>query len=64
MMDSKPWYLSKTVWTNFILFIGAILVTTGAIDAQLSPETVAMIITIANVVLRFISGSQIEFKKK
>ena len=63
-MESKPWYLSKTVWTNFILFVGAILVTTGAIDAQLSAETVAMIITIVNVILRFISGSQIEFRQK
>ena len=63
-MESKPWYLSKTVWTNFILFVGAILVTTGVIQAQLSPETVAMIITIVNVILRFFTQSQIEFKKQ
>ena len=63
-MDSKPWYLSKTVWTNFIMFVGSILVLTGVIDAELSPETVAMIITIVNVILRFFTNSQIEARAK
>ena len=59
MPEKKKWYASKTIWVNAIGLIGAILVGTGVIDNELSPETVASILVVANILLRFFTKESI-----
>ncbi|MEW5799965.1 MAG: hypothetical protein AB1728_13270 [Bacteroidota bacterium] len=51
---SKPWYYSKTVWTNVIsgvwVFIGPLI---GV--PVLSPDLMAQILDVLNIVLRFVT---------
>lgn len=51
-METKKWYLSKTLWINAIALITALL---ADIDAELS----TMIIGILNIILRFFTNKQI-----
>ena len=57
-MNSKPWYLSKTMWANLI---GGAVTIGGAfgLDLGLTPETqaqlVAGIMAVVNIVLRFVT---------
>jgi len=57
-MSSKAWYLSKTLWTNFVLlawqFIGP-LIGIPTID----PELMAGILAIVNFLLRLITKSPV-----
>ncbi len=62
MPEKKKWYTSKTVWANGIAFIGAILVATGVIDVEISPETVAIILVVINFILRLITKDEIIWK--
>jgi hypothetical protein len=54
----KPWYFSKTVWTNVLtgvwVFVGPII---GV--PVLSPDLMAQILDAANIVLRFFTKSKI-----
>ena len=61
-MDSKPFWASKTLWTNVVAIVAAIL---GAfsIDVGLDPEgqvaAVGVIMGIVNVVLRLVTKSSV-----
>lgn len=65
-MDSKPWYMSKTMWANIIALVVAVLGGFG-IDIGLTPETqvsiVAGIMAVLNVVLRLTTKSGVTMKK-
>jgi hypothetical protein len=54
----KKWYASKTIWTNVLMLIGAIIYNTTGQDL-LTPEVQAAIITVVNVILRIITKEEI-----
>jgi hypothetical protein len=57
---AKPWYRSKTVWVNvFTLAIMIIGVIAGSPLAKDYGEYVALVLSIANVVLRFLTTQPI-----
>ena len=58
---TKKWYASKTVWVNLIGFVSAILVATGVIQVDLAPETIALILTVVNFILRLVTKEQIDW---
>lgn len=54
MMDSKPWWASKTLWTNFVAVVAAVAVGFGfdfGVDAQ--AELVVGVMAVVNLALRF-----------
>lgn len=60
-MDSKPWYLSKTLWANVLLIVLAVL--DNAYFGALVPADVKVYIVGAiNLVLRFLSSQPITVK--
>ena len=63
-MDEKKWYLSKTLWVNFIGFAGAVLVATGVLAVEISPETVVIILAVINAILRFITKEPVVWSAK
>lgn len=60
--ETKPWYVSKTIWVNLIGLVSAILFAAGVISAELDPATVAIILTVINFILRMITKSEIVWK--
>lgn len=54
----KKWYTSKTVWSNFIMLIGVIVLNT-TVKNILTPEVQAAIITVVNLLLRIITKEEI-----
>ena len=58
-MEPKKWYVSKTVWVNLIGLVGAVLVATGTLAADIGPETVAIILVVVNTILRFVTKEEI-----
>ena len=56
-METKAWYQSKTLWLN-ILAAGAGIVQTYT-GFVVSPEVQGAILIILNVILRFVTKSEI-----
>jgi hypothetical protein len=58
---NKPWYASKTIWTNFI---GAVWLFIGPLVGipVLSPEVMTQIFDVLNIVLRFFTKQPITLK--
>lgn len=61
-MDSKPWYVSKTLWTNVVA--GAVAVGTAfgldlGLDAEGQTAIVGGIMAIANIILRFMTRAPV-----
>jgi hypothetical protein len=54
----KKWFLSKTLWANFLAFIGIAIQEITGTDI-LPMELQIQIITIANIVLRFLTKTEI-----
>lgn len=54
-MESKPLYLSKTLWTNVIIAICAMFVPGVAAWIQANPEMVVSIFAGINILLRLIT---------
>ena len=54
----KKWYASKTVWSNFIMLIGVVVLNTTGKNL-LTPEVQAAIITVVNLLLRIITKEEI-----
>jgi hypothetical protein len=57
----KQWYLSKTVWVNLIALIGVALETTTGKEI-IDPAAQGVILTVINLVLRFVTKQGITFK--
>ncbi len=57
-MTPKPWYASKTIWANALAMIAAGATVFG-LDLGLTPEVqaeiLAVVMTVVNIVLRFIT---------
>jgi len=55
----KKWYVSKTIWVNAIMLVSSVLVATGVAAVEISPETVAIVITVINFILRAVTKEDI-----
>jgi hypothetical protein len=54
MNEAKAWWTSKTIWTNLIALVGAIVVSTG-FDAGNWAEISTVALAAVNVVLRMVT---------
>lgn len=65
MPNSKPWYQSKTVIFNGVVLLLTIAlyvlqgISSGQLTLPVSPEIVALLIGIVNLVLRFFTDKPI-----
>lgn len=56
-METKKWYMSKTVWINIVALAGLIAQTqTGFI---LTPEIQAMALTLVNLAVRAVTKQEL-----
>lgn len=57
MDASKKWYLSKTIWVGFIVFVASLLSFFGIVELELSPEAewVGIAWGVIQVVLRMVT---------
>lgn len=60
----KKWYASKTIWVGVITLVYAILNFTGVVADPLDETTLATVLGILIVVLRFITKEEIVWKAK
>ncbi len=61
-MDTKPFYLSKTLWANLIAGAAAVLTAFGfdlGLDVETQTAIVGGIMALVNVVLRLTTNSAI-----
>jgi len=49
----KKWYKSKTLWFNVIALLAVLLDDILKANIVTDPEVVALLVTVANVLLRF-----------
>ena len=54
----KKWYQSKTLFTNFLMLAGVLLLNTTGVD-YLTPEVQGAIMVIVNVILRVVTKEEI-----
>ena len=59
---SKPWYLSKTFWLNFIVLVAAIVPTPIADFLKSNFDAAAPVWAVINIVLRAISKDKLAIK--
>lgn len=58
-IPTKPWYLSKTLWTNFILTVLVFIVPESIGQYLRNPEILAGTFAVVNFLLRFITKKEI-----
>jgi hypothetical protein len=59
---NKKWYMSKTLWVNFLSFVAiGIQVITG--NDVFSPEYQAMALAVINAILRAVTSTNLTVKK-
>ena len=63
-MDGKVWYLSKSIWVGLITLIWGLLQYFGVVDQALTPETLATVLGVVIVILRFVTKKPIELQKR
>ena len=55
-MNSKPFWASKTLITNFVAVVAAVATTFGlSVGVELQAEVVAVVMGVANIALRFVT---------
>ena len=54
----KPWYLSKTIWVNLLVFVLSILYAISN-DGGVKFEYLATVSAVVNVILRFVTTDPI-----
>lgn len=61
-MDSKKWYLSKTVWAAFLVFVVSILNMAGltSLDLSMEAEWVTIAISVIFFALRLITKQPVQ----
>lgn len=57
----KKWYASKTVWVNLLALVGMALETVTG-KQVLDPDTQGVILTVINLILRFVTKQGLTFK--
>lgn len=58
MENAKPWWTSKTIWTNLIALVGSLVVALG-LDAGRWAEISTVSLAVVNVVLRFVTNEPV-----
>jgi hypothetical protein len=58
-MSQKPWYLSKTLWTNIIMGVLVYVLPENLAGPLKSPEVVAGIFSGINFVLRIVTKDKL-----
>jgi hypothetical protein len=59
-VESKQWYMSKTLWANVLMFVLAMLNSDLILSLNwLTPEQVAGVIGVVNIILRFFTSQPI-----
>ena len=57
--ENKPWYYSKTIWTNLLVMVAFIL--NGQFGFELAAAEQVAILTVINIVLRTITKNEISW---
>lgn len=57
MEQKKPWYLSKTLWTNLVM--GVAVIVFPALKEMVSEEILTSIFAFVNIALRFITKDRL-----
>lgn len=57
-MENKLWYESKVLWINLIGILYVIFGKNLGVDFT-TPEMTAMILTVVNIVLRFVTKKEV-----
>lgn len=57
--ETKPWYLSKTVWLNLIAGVLIFVVPKDVVPYLQDPEFIAGVFTVLNLVLRLVTKGSI-----
>lgn len=60
IQQSKAWYLSKTIWTNFIL--GVVVLAVPGAKEIVNEEILFAAFSLINIVLRAVSKDKIQIK--
>ena len=60
--QQKPWYLSKTVWVNLLIFVLSLLAALGS-EPSINFEYVTIATAVVNVLLRFVTSDPIGWFK-
>ncbi len=60
-MESKKPYLSKTIWINLILAVAMFFPPVHAYLSA-SPEAIALLFSLVNIVLRFVTKKEITWQ--
>ena len=55
MPETKPWYMSKTLWVNLLMFVLTLAQSDLLIGMNLDPKIIASIVAVVNLVLRFLT---------
>lgn len=59
----KPWYVSKTVWVNLLVFVLSLLAAVSG-EPGVNFEYVTIATAVVNVILRFITSDPIGWFKE
>jgi hypothetical protein len=62
MKETKPWWTSKTIWTNVVALTGAIVVAVG-FDAERWGEIATVALAAVNVALRMVTDEGIAIQQ-
>ena len=64
MAETKPWYQSKTIWVNVLMFILTLAQSDLFLSFNLDPKIIAAVIGGVNFVLRLITTTPVTAKKQ
>ncbi len=59
MENLKPFYLSKTFWTNVLMFVVVYFLPESIKPMIQNPETLASIFAVVNIILRFVTKDKV-----
>lgn len=60
-MEQKKWWQSKTLWINFILALAAF---NPKWAEKITPELLAQVLVVVNMILRFITKDKLYLTEK
>lgn len=58
MKETKAWWTSKTIWTNLVALVGAVVISAG-FDAARWGEIATVTLAVVNVALRMVTSEGI-----
>lgn len=62
-MESKPFWMSKTLWVNALAIAGMVLVGQAGITTEQWAEISGVVLATVNIVLRFVTGEPVSWSK-